>query len=466
MLLLGMLCCVPSQAREFPRHEQHDWSHLSLEDMSGNFVIPVIFVGFEQKNGDNETTVSKDNQESWMKRLNDVCNANHMGADGSVSDYFLAQSYGKTHVSFEAIGEYVATGKAADYAETSQSRQLVRKAAQAMTDADWSRYDKNGDGEVDCLLLIYAGHCDGNFTQSGIEVKSIYPHRSWQSFAGSRAKVANHYVESYVFMNDLRDNTNHVAAIHTACHELGHGIFDLNDYYYDLKSYLGQYDLMCYGFRQTNYSAADNHSCDMTAFNRMYLGWLTPKELTTSGHYTLQPLSKEADAYIISDPANANHFFLLENRARISKSWDAHLPASGLILTEVHYSRATFNSHTVNHGKTPNIQVIDANTGKGLKIPNETYLSTSQKAVPYGTNGHTEITPEVSPLFETMRVRNITVNADKTVSFDFEMLTDAIGQTPFPTPADAPLYDLQGRRVTRQLPGTLYIKGGKKIVVR
>lgn len=454
-----MWSCVASvSAREFPRHRKYSLCAVSLEEMKGHIVVPVIFVHFEQKNNDNENAISAENQEAWMKRLNESCAANHMGDQGSVSDYFEAQSYGETHVSFERVGEYTASGKAADYVATQRSAQLVRQAVISLKETDWKRYDRNGDQEVDCVLLIFAGHSDGDLTQSKLEVKSIYPHHSWLSKSqGSKATVEGGLkVDNYVFGQDLRDLSAHVGAINTLCHELSHGIFDLCDYYFDLKSHLGQWDVMCYGFRQTNYSSADNHCCDMTAFNRMYLGWLTPTELTENGHYTLRPLSQHAEAYAISDPADEDHFFLLENRQRLSKTWDYHLPASGLILTEIRFNRSSFEGHAVNRGSLPHIQVIDAATGKGLCIPNETYLNVSQKTVPYGIDGHTEITETVSPLFATQRITNIQRESDGSMSFDYECIADALTETKAAS-NDESCYDLQGRKVKTPTRGGLYI---------
>lgn len=464
ILLMVFVCMGQAYAREYPRHRKYALSGFALDDMKGDIRVPVIFVSFEEKNNDNENTIGSENEQSWMKRLNDVCAANHMGDNGSVSDYFEAQSYGQTHVTFERVGAYTAAGKGADYTTTTRSSQIVRQAVVSLKDVDWSRYDKNADGEVDCLLLIYAGHADGDLTQSGIEVRSIYPYRSWLSVVqGSSVTLGGGMkANSYVLAQDLRDKANHVAAINTMCHELSHGIFDLCDYYHGLKSYMGQYDIMCYGFRQTNYSSADNHCCDMTAFNRMYLGWLTPEELTLTGHYSLRPLTQAAEAFVISDPDDENHFFMLENRAKLLHTWDYHLPEAGLILTEIHFSRNAFESHSVNYASTPNIQVIEAATSRGLCIPNDTYLGVSQRTVPYGIDGRTSIPADVSPLFAQQRVTNITIDNDGTISFDYENATAGIHTTNVET--DANYYDLQGRRV--QPRRGMYIHGRKLKVIR
>ncbi len=50
-----------------------------------------------------------------------------MGENGSVNDYFRAQSYGRLNVTFENIGSYTASGKASDYAENGKCTKILVK---------------------------------------------------------------------------------------------------------------------------------------------------------------------------------------------------------------------------------------------------------------------------------------------------------------------------------------------------
>lgn len=59
-----------------------------------------------------------------------------MGENGSVNDYFRAQSYGRLNVTFENIGSYTASGKASDYAENDASSKMLRQAVQSLTEVD------------------------------------------------------------------------------------------------------------------------------------------------------------------------------------------------------------------------------------------------------------------------------------------------------------------------------------------
>lgn len=434
---------------------------LSLEDWRGEMKVPVVFVNFEKPNGDNEFVISASNKAEWLKRLNDSNSASHLRENGSVNDYFAAQSYGQFQLTFDSIGTYTAAGAAKDWQDYNDCARMVEQAVAALDGSvDWGRYDKNGDGEVDCLLFIYAGHCDDDLNRNGAAMSSIYPHHNWlESALGHKARMADgHSAQGYVFVNDLRDRNITLAATNTACHELSHGVLDLCDYYKNGYSYMGQYDAMCYGYRQRSYGSANDHCCDLSSVNRMLVGWLEPQVLTETCHVTLRPLSKYADACAVIDPADANHFYLLENRQALKDTWDAALPAGGLVVTEVRWNKRTFQSHTVNSGRNKNVQLLNAETGRGLEIPQSSYLDVSQKGVPYGPDGRDVIDGTVSGTFAMQNIRNIIQLEDGSMEFDY--VNEASGVENVRKQSDDRCYDLAGR-VVQPRTGMLFIQGGK-----
>lgn len=473
-LVLMMLTWADCSMAQFvmPRHEATEWTPFTLEEMQGEVRIPVLFLNFEQDNNDTQRAVSATQQESWMEHLNERDDDNHMGEDGSVNDYFLAQSYGKLNVVFENVGSYTASGKGANYTDYTEDAKLVAKAVKSLTDVDWSRYDRNGDKDVDCLLVIFAGHADGDYNTARRAVTSMYPHQNWLTNRGQqKADVGDGYkVQTYVLANNMRDSSASVDAINTVCHELSHGIFDLPDYYKNGVSYMGQYDAMCYGMRQTGYGAKGNHCCEFTSFNRMFLGWFTPAVLTDPCHVVLRPLSKNEDACIVTDPADATHFYMLENRAKLDDSWDKNLPAGGLVVIEIKFSRNNFASHTVNSGPRKHVALVSAETNKPVAYQQSTYYNNDQSVVPFGINGHNEIPSAVNSIFATKTVTNITVNADGTVEFDFmgggETIDLGIERNTLQENDSQSLCDLSGCILPREPRTGVYIKGGKKYLVK
>lgn len=471
LIMVGWAECCMAQF-VIPRHEATEWSSYTLEEMQGNVCIPVLFLNFEQDNNDTQRVISATQQEAWMEHLNERCEDNHMGEDGSVNDYFLAQSYGKMNVTFENVGSYTASGKGANYTDYTEDAKLVAKAVKSLTDVDWSRYDRNGDKDVDCLLVIFAGHADGDYNTARRAVTGIYPHQNWLTNRGQqKADVGDGYkVQTYVLANNLRDSAASVDAINTVCHELSHGILDLSDYYKNSISFMGQYDAMCYGMRQTSYGAKGNHCCEFTSFNRMFLGWFTPAVLTDPCHVVLHPLSKIEEACIVTDPSDTNHFYMLENRAKLDDSWDKNLPAGGLVVTEIKFSRNNFANHTVNSGPRKNVVLVSADTNKPVAYQQSTYYNNDQSVVPFGINGHNEIPSAVNSIFDTKTVTNITVNTDGTVEFDFmgggETIDLGIVHGSLHKSGNHSFYDIAGRSIIDEPHTGLYIKGGKKYLVK
>lgn len=424
-------------ATTLPHREKTSWCKFSAAELQGNIKIPVVFVNFTNNptfdssiydwTDDDAITVTPENQAKWIEQLNEKCSNNFLDENGSVNDFFSAQSYGKLNVTFEKVG-VINGGDAFNLYEYEDQAKMAKTKLATLQGVNWSNYDSNGDGEVDCILLIYAGHAEGDYTPEGNVNVNVYPNRNWFSnLTSSKLSLGSVVADSYVFVNDLRDSSSEIDGIATVSHELGHGMFDLNDYYKSVSgtiySNVGQFDAMDFGFRQLSnygvYMPKGEHPCSYTAFNRMYLGWLNPIELTEACTVTLRPLGENADAAVIFDPDNANHFFLLEYRKKTSTSWDAHLPSEGLVVTEIHYDANKFNFHNVNSGNPRNIQLIDANTGGPIAIASSSYYDYNQANVAFGEE-KTSIPTSVSSIFSTKTVSNIKINKEKgTISFDF-----------------------------------------------
>lgn len=127
--------------------------------------------------GDETATLAQ-----WNKIFNTE-NLTEEPFKGSVHDYFLAQSYGKFSVFFDLVYVKV-SGNAVKYKSTNSddenSQYLVQDIVEVLknrNDIDWNLYDWNGDGFVNQLLIVYAGH--GMNDSSGPNL--IWPHQWWMS---------------------------------------------------------------------------------------------------------------------------------------------------------------------------------------------------------------------------------------------------------------------------------------------
>ena len=289
----------------------------------------------------------KGDEAATLAQWNKIFNAKDLSEEpfkGSVHDYFYAQSYGDFDLTFDLV--YVKVeGDAVKYASDSDadenSRLLVQDIMEVLQtrDIDWSLYDWNGDGFVNQLLIVYAGH--GMNDTKGDDL--IWPHQWWMSdhFQDGKQKPycdpipvtynnKEYKVDCYCALQELTKNDDY-GSFGTICHEYTH-CFGFPDFYNNSRSYLGGWELMDMG----NYNGEGYSPAGYSAHERWLMGWLTPTELTTATTVTNMPaLSDNPQAYLIRNDGFPNEYYILENRQQ--NGWDASLPGNGIIVFHVDY---------------------------------------------------------------------------------------------------------------------------------
>ena len=274
------------------------------------------------------------------------------GFSGSVADYFKDQSRGVFNLTFDVVGPVTVSRNAAYYGENDAQTKQDKRPAEMVIEAvnlakskvnNWQQYDWDNDGEVDQVMIIYAGEGEA----SGGAEATIWPHE--YSLA-----AAKHYGEGtgpVTVDNNLEVNTYAVAnegmveqslfgesftymGIGTICHEFSHclGLMDMYDTAYGGNFGMDAWSLMDQGSYNNNGFTPANY----TSFEKQQIGWITPKELTTATTVTaLQALADADDFYRITNKGNENEYYLLENRQQ--KGWDQYVPSSGLLVLHVDY---------------------------------------------------------------------------------------------------------------------------------
>lgn len=149
---------------------------------------------------------------------------------------------------------------------------------------------------------------------------------------------------------------------------------------------MGFYDLMSAG----NYNGEGYVPAGYTSYEKMFVGWLTPQELTRDTTITgMKPLSEHGEAFIIRNDANADEYYLLENRQR--SGWDTHLPGEGLVMLHVDFDKMTWMTNRVNANPTHQRCTLVPADNRQRKIWN------AQDSIPYPQAGNDSLTATSLP---------------------------------------------------------------------
>ena len=300
--------------------------------------IPVLLVNFKDK----QFKISNPNQ-SFDNLLNQQgYSAN--GGTGSVRDFYMDNSDGAFRPIFDVYGPYDLPENMATYGRNDDAPLAIYQAASAHdNEIDFSQYDSDGDGNVDMLLLYYAGF---NQAYNSSNNNLIWPHQ-WEMDYSSNKEVRENkfdgvHISSYFCTSELKGSTwseGEMDGIGTTCHEFAHslGLPDFYDTDYDEANgeagALYDFSTMCGG-------AYNNDGCTppwFTIEERMMLGWADgPAPLPETGDVVLAPISENA-AYR-SETSMKNEYFIYE--CRDGKGWDAYLP-TGLVVYHVDKSDRT-----------------------------------------------------------------------------------------------------------------------------
>lgn len=347
----------------------------------------VILVNFKDKK-----MQSKHTQAEWNDYFNKV-GYNKYGNNGSVHDYFYAQSYGKLDLEFDVIGPVTVSKNMASYgANDAQGNDIdpagmIKEAcelAYAKEKMDMSQYDRDGDGAVDQVYVIYAGYGEA----AGGEPNTIWPHE-WDIQGGGYSLVlGGQRIRTYACSSELNGGygTN-ISGIGTACHEFSHcmGIPDFYDTAGGGCFGMDAWDLMDYG----SYGGDGYEPTGYNTYEKWVSGWIEPTILTEPCYIkNMKPLSDAPEACVVFNEANKNEYYILENRQL--KGTDVALPNHGMLVIHVDYDQKVWFDNEVNN--TSNHQrftVVPADN----KLTSETVTGDTYP----GTTKSTELTDTSKP---------------------------------------------------------------------
>ena len=263
------------------------------------------------------------------------------GGTGSARDYFYENSNGGFEPVFDVFGPVTLSHEKSYYGGNDYSgndrrpeEALIEGCKLLDEDIDFTQYDSDGDGEVDMVLMYYAGYGEAD----SYDDDSIWPHEWSLGSAGKSLTLDEVKINTYACTNEVIGqgvNKDKMCGIGTACHEFGHalGLPDMYDTDYSTNGSAGglySYSVMCSG-AYNNEGRTPPYYCFE---ERKFLGWVSDSdylEFDKTGTYSIQPINTNMVYRTFTDMDG--EYFLYENRTKTG--WDKYIPEGGLIVYHV-----------------------------------------------------------------------------------------------------------------------------------
>lgn len=336
---------------------------------TGNVRIPIIMVEYP------DVKFTFQDRSVWEEYFNGterfpMSNDTRFKGHSSVGQYFSDASFRNFTPEFDLYGVYTVAHPHDYYGyNTANTSDIISEAlALADTDIDFSRYDSNNDGKVDMVYILYAGtgaNISGNM--SDIWPQCYYGYNYQQD--GKNIRIVGLSNELAVTAAD-NQGTALRAGIGVLCHEMSHGL-GLPDLYntsnnapVDEHGYADwnncgpeDWDLMDGGENLFN----GFWPVQYAAWERDIMGWMTLEELDSPADVTIYPLDSEnGKAFRVTNPANANEYYVLENFGKVTwNEYQARKQSSGLLITHVH-DISRYGMTPNNTYKHPNLTIVPA----------------------------------------------------------------------------------------------------------
>ena len=296
--------------------------------ITGNRKILVILMGFQDK----RFTMLR----AMVRAIFNEVNYTTTGVYGSVHDFYYENSYGQLNLTADVMGPYMCDSNAAYYGRNdNQSVGYQAFATEAIMAAaphvDFSDYDNDGDGIVDCVHILFAGYGE----EAGGGADCIWSHK-WNLFQPITRNntTINTYSCSPEFGGNYGTSLTKIGVI---CHEIGH-VFGAPDFYdTDYEGSNGQFpgtgkwDLMASGSWNMGGASPAHHN--PYTKSQIYK-WANLQTLSSPTCLTLQPASVDSSSFYRLNTTTQGEYYIVENRQHIG--FDQGLPGHGMILYHAH----------------------------------------------------------------------------------------------------------------------------------
>jgi len=268
---------------------------------------------------------------------------NGVNPTGSMTEFYLENSYGKFYVIGDVYGWYRMPQTYAYYVDGQKGFGSWPANAQGLTydaviaandDIDYALYDTYGpagvpDGEVDGLFIVHSGP---GYEETG-DVNDIHSHQ-W-TLGGHSLYLDGVMIRSYSSEPEERVNTSSITDIGVFGHEYGHvlGLPDLYDIDYEpaTSDGLGDWSMMAGG----SWNNGGRSPAHFDAWSKTFLGFVDAVNVTENMVDVAFP-QVQSEPVIYRLWANGiigAEYFLVENRQKTG--FDFYLPGEGILIYHV-----------------------------------------------------------------------------------------------------------------------------------
>jgi len=321
----------------------------------------------------------------------------NFGHNGSAFDFYRDQSRGIYTPQFDVFGPVQLPQNMAYYGGNDSNgndqrpHQMVIDACRLLdSEIDFSKYDTNGDGDVDNVYVFYAGYGEND----GGGSNCIWPHSYSVEYRETPPVLDGVRINRYACSNELNYRPNSSGAldptgIGTFCHEFGHVLGQPDMYATDYSDAFtpGAFSAMDHGSYNNNGRTPPNFS----AYERYAMEWICPVPVTEASTINMLPLGGDGNVYKITiNPNKPTEYWLFENRQQ--SGWDTYIPGQGMLVWHIDYDENVWRLNKVNN--TASHQHVDLVEADG------TQNSGSQDGDTFpGTRNVTSLTAATSPAF-------------------------------------------------------------------
>ena len=344
------------------------------------------------------------------------------GAAGSVYDFYTDVSYGQLKLKCDVIGPFTSEYNRTHYGKNDRNGddtdpyslffEAMEFASQTVQLKD---YDSDGDGYVDNVHIVFAGHGE----EAGASADAIWSHEC--SF-GEYFEYQGMKVDRYSCAPELRDRSGEgISRIGPHCHEIGHalGAMDFYDTNYEKGGNYagtGSWDVMASG----SWNEDGIVPADFNPYVKMYnYGWVTIPEMP-DGEVTMLPSSADSVYYRLTN--TEDDYYLVENRTK--DRWGRGVPGTGLLIFHIHPNVASSgNEINATYPQMCYPVCASSNVAIPTNTPNS-YGSVNNAGCPFpGTSNNTSFSASTTPAafswdgsYSNISLEYITQNTDGTIS--------------------------------------------------